>query len=383
MKILINASNLVMGGALQVARALLIEIPNVGGNHRIKAVVSPQLAEILPEAYDSIVVDPSPAKIIAGISSRKKLYEIEKKFSPDVVLSIFGPTYWRPKSLHVCGFANPWTYTSNKYAWKTLSYFEKIKEICIIFLKRFELQREKVNTYICETKHMSDVIQTKFPNKSTFVVGNNCGQPFYNKIQKNTDSPVIPEKGNDEYRIVTLSQYYPHKNLDLIPYVALAIKKQYPLLNFKFYLPLDVHSKGWEKIDRIAKKMNVGDTIQTVGTVSPEDAPHFYKNADLMFLPSVLECFSANYPESMTSGVPIVTTNLPFAKTVCEDAALYFEPMNAKDAASKIIQIYINRELREDLISKGYKIAKKYFSPQKKIEEYLKICEELVSSYND
>ncbi|MGD9731528.1 MAG: glycosyltransferase family 4 protein [Desulfamplus sp.] len=374
MKILINASNLVMGGALQVARSLLIEIPKLEKKYTIKAVVSPQLAEILPPEYDYEVVSTSPAKIISGIYSRIQLSEIEIKFSPDIVLSIFGPTYWKPKNLHVCGFANPWIYTANDYAWKTRNKLNKILDILIIFLKRLELRRESADAYILETNYMVKALQKKFHRTPMYVISNNCGQPFYDKTNFKTDCLKMPEKTSREFRIITLTQYYPHKNLEIIPLIASKIKALNPLLNVKFYLPLAIQSQGWKKIYGIAKNHNVESYILTVGPVSPADAPQFYYNADLMLLSSVLECFSANYPEAMISGIPIITTDLPFARSVCKNAALYYKPMDALDAANKILTLERDKKLYNRLVESGFLMMKSFPTPREKAEMYMSIC---------
>lgn len=380
MKILINASNLVVGGALQVARSFLTEITTFEHGHKIKVVVSQEIFHTLPKGYECEIVSPSPSKIFSGTASRKKLSLIEEHFRPDVVLSIFGPTYWNPKTYHVCGFAESWVFSSNSYAWKTRKNFDGAIAKLKIFLKKLALIREGANGYILETQHMAEVIQKKFPGALVSVVNNNCGQPFFKKDKNSEYRPILPPKERDEYRVVTLSQFYPHKNLDLLPYVASELKKASPNLNAKFYLPLEIESGGWKIIFKEAVRLGVEAMIYTVGTVSPADAPLFYEKADLMLLPSVLECFSANYPEAMVSGVPIVTTDLPFAKSVCKEAALYFEPMNASDAAKKILKLYGDNELKRMLVLRGYERLKSFPTPRKKAQMYLKACEDTLSS---
>jgi glycosyltransferase involved in cell wall biosynthesis len=76
-----------------------------------------------------------------------------------------------------------------------------------------------------------------------------------------------------------------------------------------------------------------------LGKVPVTDTPDLYARSHLSFLPSLLEVFSAVYPESLCTGVPLVTTDLRFSRDVCRDAAVYFEPTNAKSAAAKIVSL--------------------------------------------
>jgi glycosyltransferase involved in cell wall biosynthesis len=88
-----------------------------------------------------------------------------------------------------------------------------------------------------------------------------------------------------------------------------------------------------------AQQLGVAHRIVNLGKVPVTDTPDLYARSHLSFLPSLLEVFSAVYPESLCTGVPLVTTDLRFSRDVCKDAAVYFEPTNAKSAAAKIVSI--------------------------------------------
>jgi glycosyltransferase involved in cell wall biosynthesis len=378
MKILLNGTTLVMGGALQVAYSLIVELAGNSHGHTIKNVVSRELANLLPDDIDITVVTPSPAKPVSGQRSRRQLAAIENNFSPDIVLTIFGPAYWKPKAIHICGFADSWVFTSNRYPWQLLSLSRKgiVKLRCIY--KRLALKHQNTAAFIVETDALSGEIHNTWPSTRIFIIPNNCGQAFYEyKLNANGHNPVMPEKNEDEFRIVTLSQYYEHKNLEIIPRVARILKDRKPSMCFKFFLSLDMVSSAWQKIYRSAQNLGVGESMCTVGVVQPQMAPFFYEGADAMFLPSVLECFSANYPEAMKMAIPVVTTDLPFAHTVCKDAALYFEPLNAQSAADKLIDLYNDESLKKELIEQGKTTIKDFPTPREKGRKYIEICETL------
>jgi glycosyltransferase involved in cell wall biosynthesis len=307
------------------------------------------------------------------------LREIEKGFAPDVVLTIFGPAYWKPQALHVCGFAEPWLYTSNRYAWQLLSFQKKITFQMRCIYKKLAFISGNIRAFIVETDALSREIEEAWPRKPVFVIPNNCGQAFY-EYEHNTSAhnPIMLAKDEDEFRIVTLSQYYEHKNLEIIPRVARTMKDRNPLLRFKFFLSLDEASTAWQRIHRSAEGFGVGRCVCTVGVVQPQIAPFFYEGADAMYLPSVLECFSANYPEAMITGVPIVTTDLPFAHSVCEDAALYCVPLDAQSAADRLIELWCDKSLQQRLTEKGREIVKGFLTPQQKAQKYIEVCESLM-----
>jgi glycosyltransferase involved in cell wall biosynthesis len=62
------------------------------------------------------------------------------------------------------------------------------------------------------------------------------------------------------------------------------------------------------------------------------------------------------YPlvEAMTIGKPVLAIDLPYARAVCKDAALYFDRRVADQAVSMVLRLKNDRELRESLTKKGY-----------------------------
>lgn len=92
-----------------------------------------------------------------------------------------------------------------------------------------------------------------------------------------------------------------------------------------------------------------------------------------MFLPTVLECFSASYVEAMKMQKPILTSDLGFAKGICNDAALYFSPTSATDIAEKVYLLAHNQMLQKQLIKSGNKQLHNFNSPEQRVRMMLDI----------
>jgi glycosyltransferase involved in cell wall biosynthesis len=107
------------------------------------------------------------------------------------------------------------------------------------------------------------------------------------------------------------------------------------------------------------------------------DGPDLYKSADICLLPTLLETFSATYPEAMAMGLPIVTTDLGFAHDVCDDAALYFRPQDAQAAADCILRLVDDPQLWTQQIARGKEILKRYPTPQERYDQYIALLHSL------
>lgn len=64
--------------------------------------------------------------------------------------------------------------------------------------------------------------------------------------------------------------------------------------------------------------------------------------------------------EAMRCDVPVLTSNTGCMPEVCGDAALFFDYKNHKDIADKMMFIYKDEKLRQQLIDKGKEQIKKY-----------------------
>ena len=70
---------------------------------------------------------------------------------------------------------------------------------------------------------------------------------------------------------------------------------------------------------------------------------------------------------------PILTSDLSFARGICEDAAIYFDPVNADNIAEKIYILCTSEKLQKKLKKEGITQLEKFDSSKTRAEKYLKI----------
>jgi glycosyltransferase involved in cell wall biosynthesis len=161
-----------------------------------------------------------------------------------------------------------------------------------------------------------------------------------------------PYPGRSEnIRLLYLSAYYAHKNLEIIPHVAAALSRRVHDRHFEFVLTLPEEDAS--KIRGLAREIGVEESIVNMGHVLISDAVSVYQSCHICFMPSLLESFSANYPEAMATGRPLVATDLDFARAICGDAAVFFEPRSAEAAADAILDLLGNEALWCEKIENG------------------------------
>lgn len=116
--------------------------------------------------------------------------------------------------------------------------------------------------------------------------------------------------------------------------------------------------------------------VKVLGFVDETDMPGLYSGASMFVFPSFYEGFGFPVLEAMACGTPVITSNRGSLREIASDAALIVDPQLPEDIAGKMIQLFVDQDLRNDLIKKG-KIKASQFSWGKTAREVLDIYNEL------
>ena len=373
MRLLINTASTFKGGGVQVAKSFIEECKELN-KHEYFVVLGENISKSInkdsfPENFTFYETPFRPAtKVFSWSSHNFFLKIIEKECKPDVVFTSTGPSYWRPKVKHVIGYNLPhYVYSDSPY-FQIIPLKRKLWWKAMKIYAKYILKRD-ADALVVQTDDVNERVKFFLSKKSVFTVSNTISEHYLSpkKVVKK-----LLAKLKNQFRFLTLSAWYPHKNLSIIPKVLdILIEKGHTNIVFVVTLP---------KIDEA--KLHLADKYKgqllNIGPVKVEEGASLYQECDAMFLPTLLECFSASYAEAMQLKKPIITSDMGFAHTVCKDAALYVNPMDADDIALKIIALSTSYELQQDLVTRGVKRLEVFGSSHDRAKRYLEICEAMV-----
>jgi len=168
-------------------------------------------------------------------------------------------------------------------------------------------------------------------------------------------SPAIPKPlrpYRDRFRLFVLTRYYPHKNLEALVDMYAAFADE--LRDALCVLTIDgsQHPRAPRLLEQI-RRLGLNDLILNVGPLPQEELAEYYLACDALLLPTLLESFSGTYLEAMHFGRPILTSDLDFAREVCADAAMYFDPWQPVTIKDAIVRLRDDEALRKDLVARG------------------------------
>lgn len=133
------------------------------------------------------------------------------------------------------------------------------------------------------------------------------------------------------------------------------------------------------KLNKAWVEKNEYKNVYFAGFIPDDQLAWIYKRAEAYVFPSLMEGFGLPALEAMTQGAPVVSSNATCLPEIYGEAAVYFDPKSVEDMAKKIDEVLSNEKLRSDLITKGYRQAKKY-SWAKTAEQTLDIYEKALGN---
>ena len=372
MKLLINTASTFKGGGVQVAKSFIEECKKIH-EHKYFVVLGKNVSKSInkisfPKNFTFYDAPFRPAtKVFSSSSHNFFLKRIEKEWKPDIVFTTSGPSYWRPKVKHVIGYNIPhYIYSESPY-FQIISFKRKLWWKLMKIYAKYIFKRD-ADALVVQTDDVRNRVKKLLSKKSVFTVSNTISEHYLSPVKAKKKLPI---KANNEFRLLTLSAWYPHKNLSIITKVLDVLKKKgYENIVFVLTLPNESLNMFYDE--------KYKNQLINVGPVKIEDGASLYGECDAMFLPTLLECFSASYPEAMQLKKPIITSDMGFAHTVCENAALYVNPMDENDIATKIIELSKCHELQQNLIRYGVERVQMFGTSEDRARSYIQIIQSLI-----
>jgi glycosyltransferase involved in cell wall biosynthesis len=123
---------------------------------------------------------------------------------------------------------------------------------------------------------------------------------------------------------------------------------------------------------------NLGSTESVIelGTIPYRSLHHLYRACDIYVTPAYAESFAHPLLEAMSSGLPVVASDLPVHREICGDAAVYFSRFSPEALAEQVMQVDDSPELAAKLSVNGLRRAEG-FSWGKHVECLLVLAREL------
>lgn len=347
MKILFNCSTNIVGGGLKNSALFIKNAINDSSIDWFFAISAP-VADLLNKwdidcnKDNFCIFNLSPAR---NSDSRAKLINYAKSKNVELVYTMAGPAYVSFHCKHVMGISNPYITHADYDAYKLKGNFFNIFKYFLYTSVQF-LYTYKADYYVFQTDYSKNCFSKRsFIAKSKmFVIPNaydDSLRKYFNSLEQDDNI-----KGN-KIQIFCPGAPYIHKAFQFLPETIFELSK-ISSKDFEFVVTLPENSEIWIQMKNQLEELNVLQYCKNIGPYIYSDLLNFLKTCDIVYVPSLLETFSASYLEAMCANKKLVVADKSFAKDICEKYAIYTDPKNSKKTA-----IVFNKLFNELNLSKN------------------------------
>lgn len=202
-------------------------------------------------------------------------------------------------------------------------------------------------------------------------------------------SPLPPETqarlaaGRGNLRLLYVSHYNYYRNFETL-FRAIAIAKhRRPNLRLQLVLTCKLHDDANPGIyrtasaSRLVSQLGIQDNLVELGAVPYRLLHHVYKACDCYVSSAYTETFAHPLVEAMSSGLPVLASDLPVHREVCGPSATYFPAFSPEVLAERILEFASSPRTRYS----AYAVAR--FSWQKHTERILSLAADLIGVADD
>jgi glycosyltransferase involved in cell wall biosynthesis len=203
-----------------------------------------------------------------------------------------------------------------------------------------------------------DIVSTYDLDAERVTIGYNATPNGFEPLSEELKNEIRQELTKGKPYFIYVGSLHPRKNVvNLIK--AFDIFKIENGCDHKLVL---VGRMAWknEELKKTYETTVHRDDIIFTGHISNEQLPRYLAAAEALTYVSVFEGFGIPILEGMSSGTPVITSNVSSMPEVAGDAALLIDPHDPKSIAGGMQEIISNKPLRQDLISKGIERAKTF-----------------------
>jgi hypothetical protein len=192
-------------------------------------------------------------------------------------------------------------------------FFQRIKFKILRVL--FSINTSKISAVIVQTKVMKDLVIKKYPKFNSKVFILHLPPPDIFIPYKNARKNKKRAKKSSSLSIFYPSSFYSHKNHIFLS----SLRSNFSSINELILT-----------IDQASNPAPHAEYVKCVGVIHAKDTLAYYLEVDALVFFSLTESFGLPILEAMWIGLPIIVPDLPYARYLCGDEAIYFDPYEFK-----------------------------------------------------
>ena len=193
------------------------------------------------------------------------------------------------------------------------------------------------------------------------------------------------DQAQDHLRLLFVSHYNYYRNFETLFRALPILRKRLHGKKVKLFLTCRLNSDEnpgayrAESASSLVETLRSQNSVVELGMVPYRSLHHLYGACNIYVTPAYAESFAHPLIEAMSSGLPVVASDLPVHREICGDAGAYFPRFSPEALADQILQLHESPELAAKLSDNGLRRACQ-FSWSEHVERMVVLAQNLVRS---
>lgn len=294
---------------------------------------------------------------------------LARRWGADVVFTPMGAGPVRAPAPTVVGWHDPTAAYPESILWKRLSPSQRF---LLRARERYARSAVRKARRVCvQTRAMQTRLAAQWKiDPARFAIVPNGPSAFL------SDEAPAPARlqARRPWKILVIGDPKPTKNLAVVPETGAHLAEM-GTGDGRFVMTIASDDEPWLELFRAALgRWGEPVPIERTGRVPHAGLGPLYRDADAVFLPSVLESFSASYVEAMHFGVPLVTSRMDYARDICGPAAEYADPFDGRDCARALARVLGDPVRRAALRQAGFERIRRFPDWKERFGLYRQAC---------
>lgn len=371
MQILIDGLSARVGGGITYVRNILPALSRLKSHHKFSVLLSSQyqvsLMDAAPPEMDPVWIDiPEEPLVRRWWFQQTELPRMMRRMKIDLLYAIAESSYTRVPGRFVMQATNGGLYAPTE-AFGAQKWRMKVYRLTRQY--PVYLSMRKADRVVFISKTFSDQVS------GSMRLDSNKGRVVYYGV-----SPIFWERTTPSYSVCNGNPYFlsvstvsPNKNYETLlrAYARLPSDSPHLVIAGRFF-----NDHTFQMLQSIISKERIDNRVHFFGEVAYDELPAIYRGAIAFVFPSRLESFGHPMVEAMASGTPVIASDLPVFREVCQDAALYFPPHDTGMLSGYLSRVQRDKDLQDSLSRRGQERARS-FSWDESARRLMEIFDEL------
>jgi glycosyltransferase involved in cell wall biosynthesis len=324
-------------------------------------VTNPRI-EILemPRFYSRAILAPFVYRFVLG--------RVVDRIGADVVVNL-GNLIVHTSAKQIYLFQWPYALDVHEKVWASMKPIDWLNRKTKLWLLRRDFHRP--NIVIAQTDFIKSRLEERYGLKDVRMIAGAV------TIDSDANGETHDFRLPQGVKLVCPAVYYPHKNLEILLDLAQLIKER--RLEYRIVTTVNPDSEAAQRFVDAISSRRLADVIINIGQVPLHRMHSLYRQCQGLLMPTLLETFGIIYLEAMHHDLPVFTSDMWFAHSVCGEAAKYFDPFDAVDILYAIEEVMPNPDTKDALIEAGRRQLASFPSWEENFATYQQFIAELLA----